>query len=92
MLEPEAAAFLEPLPENERFASWHLVLPDGTYLRHAEASVMLLEEIDSLRPVGFLIRRFRLERLVGRIERLVSDYRGELGKLVPWKPPVRRFP
>lgn len=92
MLEPEGEAFLEPLPEHERYASWHLVLPDGTYLRHAEASVMLLELIDSLRPVGVVVRTFRLERLVGRIEKLVSDYRGELGKLVPWKPPVRRFP
>lgn len=92
MLDPEAEAFLEPLPENERYVSWHLVLPNGTYLRHAEASVMLLELIDVLRPAGRLVRTLRLERVVGRVEKLVSDYRGELGKLVPWKPPVRRFP
>jgi predicted DCC family thiol-disulfide oxidoreductase YuxK len=92
MLEPEAEALLEPLPENERYKTWHLVLPDGTYVRPAEGSVMLLELIDALRPVGFLVRWLRLQRVVARMEALVSAYRGELGKLVPWKPPVRRFP
>ncbi len=92
MLEPEAEALLELLPENERYVTWHLVLPDGTYLRRAEASVVLLELIDLLRPVGLLVRRLRLQRLVGWIERLVSEYRGELGKLVPRTSPVRRFP
>jgi hypothetical protein len=92
MLEPEAEVLLEPLPENERYATWHLVLPDGTYLRRAEASVMLLELIEPLRPLGFLVRRLRLQWLVGRLEAFVSAYRGELGKLVPWTRPVRRFP
>jgi hypothetical protein len=92
MLEPEAEALLEPLPENERYVSWHLILPDGTYLRHAEGSMKLLELIDFLRPVGLLIRRLRLQRLVGWIEALVSEHRTRLGKLVPRTPPVRRFP
>jgi hypothetical protein len=92
MLEPEAEALLAPLPESERYVSWHLVLPDGTYLRSAEGSVMLLELIDPLRPVGLLVRRLRLQRLVGWMEALVSEHRGRLGKLVPRTPPVRRFP
>jgi predicted DCC family thiol-disulfide oxidoreductase YuxK len=92
MLEPEAEMLLAPLPMNERYATWHLVLPDGTYLRRTEASVMLLDLIEPLRPLGFLVRRLRLQPLVGRLERLVSAYRGELGRLVPRASPVRRFP
>jgi hypothetical protein len=92
MLEPEAETLLRPLPEPERYTSWHLVLPDGTYLRHAEASVALLELVDPLRPMGVLVRRFRLEWLIERLERRVSEYRGELGRLVPRSRPIRRFP
>jgi hypothetical protein len=92
MSEPEADLLLEPIPELERYLSWHLVLPDGTYVRPAEGSVMLLELIDVLRPLGALVRRLRLQRLVIRLEALVSRHRRRLGRLVPLTPPVRRFP
>ena len=88
----EGRAWLEPLPETVRYSSWHLVLPDGSYLRKGEGALALMELLAPLRPVARLVRAFGLEPLLARAERFVSARRRRLGKIVPRVAPPRRFP
>jgi hypothetical protein len=90
MLHPEAQKILEALPLEVRYRTWHLVYPDGRIESPPEAVMVL---VGLLAPrTARVIRRIRLDRVVVRLERLVSAYRGELGKVVPRKGAIKRFP
>jgi hypothetical protein len=88
----EGRVWLEPLPKEVRYASWHLVFPDGRYLRKGTALLALMELLPPLMPVARVLRLVGLEQLVVRAERSVSARRRSLGKLVPRVTPPRRFP
>jgi predicted DCC family thiol-disulfide oxidoreductase YuxK len=92
MSHPEAQAMLAQFPIEVRYQTWYLVYPDGRMVRPPEATIALLELLSPLAPVAWVVRRLRLEGLVGRFEKLVASYRGELGKLVPRRGAIQRFP
>jgi len=92
MSHPEAQAMLEQFPIEARYQTWILAYPDGRLVRPPEATLALLDLLSALAPVAWLVRRLRLQRLVGRVEKVVSTYRGELGKLIPKKGAIQRFP
>lgn len=92
MAEPEAETMLEAVPMLHRYRTWHLVYPDGRFVRPPEAVIDLLDLLDPLAPVAWFVRRFRLQGVVVRLEKLVSTYRGKLGKVVPRTGSIRRFP
>jgi predicted DCC family thiol-disulfide oxidoreductase YuxK len=92
MSHPEAQSMLEQFPIEVRYQTWYLAYPDGRLVRPPEATIALLDLLSPLAPIAWLVRRLRLQRVVGRIEKLVSAYRGELGKLVPKKGAIKRFP
>ena len=91
MLEEAAEPLLSPLPEDERFASWHLVLRDGSLTGRGTGVVALLRSMHLSRAVGRLLAAIPegvLERLYG----FVASHRGFLGRLVPDGPSPRRYP
>lgn len=92
MAEPEAEAMLEQIPMLHRYRTWHLVYPGGRFVSPPEGAIVLLDLLDPLAPIAWIVHRLRLERLVVRFEKLVSTYRGKLGKIVPRTNPIRRFP
>jgi len=92
MSHPEAEALLEQLPIEVRYRTWHLVYPDGRILSPPAATLALLDLLDGLAPVAWAVRSLRLQGFVGRLEKLVSAYRGELGKIVPHRGAIKRFP
>jgi predicted DCC family thiol-disulfide oxidoreductase YuxK len=92
MLHPEAQVMLAELPLERRYRTWHLVYPDGRIVSPPEGVIVLLDLLAPLAPVAWVVHRLRLQGLVMRVEKLVSAYRGELGKVVPRKGPIRRFP
>jgi predicted DCC family thiol-disulfide oxidoreductase YuxK len=85
----EAEALLASLPEQERFASWHIAQPGGRISSRGGAGVDLLDAL------GYKLPARAASRLDGSIEwlyRLVSENRDKLGHLVPDGPAPRRFP
>lgn len=92
MDDPEGERWLEPLPEEERRASWHLIYPDGRYLNGGEGAVALLELVRPVRPLGRLARRLRGQALFTAVDHVVKRHRSRLGKVVPKVPQTRRFP
>jgi len=84
-----AGPLLEPLPEEERFASWHLVRPDRPVASRGAAGVDLLEALGYPRASG------AAAHAVGPVERLyglVARHRDKLGHLVPDGSAPRRYP
>jgi predicted DCC family thiol-disulfide oxidoreductase YuxK len=77
----EADLLLRGLPDEERMASWHLVLPDGT-VRSAGAAFPPLFE---LLPRGGRLARLsgRFPRASERTYRWVADHRSILGGPLP---------
>jgi predicted DCC family thiol-disulfide oxidoreductase YuxK len=89
-LEDEAAeALVNPLPERERFASWHLVRSGGQISSRGAAGVDLLRALGYARPARAAAR---IERVIERLYELVAEHRDELGRFVPDGPAPRRFP
>jgi hypothetical protein len=85
----EADALLAPLPEEERFASWHLVRPGGQISSRGSAGVGLMSAL------GYELPARAASRPEGSVEwlyRLVSENRDKLGRFVPDRPGPRRFP
>jgi predicted DCC family thiol-disulfide oxidoreductase YuxK len=86
-----AAPFLEPLPEDERFASWRLALTDGTLAGYGAGSVALLQAMRLTRPAASV-----LATLPGRVLEVpygvVAGHRSLLGRIVPDGPAPLRFP
>lgn len=90
MLHPEAQKLLEALPLEVRYRTWHLVYPDGRIVSPPDAVMLLLALLAPRIARG--LHRLRIDRVVVRLEKLISAYRGELGKVVPRKGAIRRFP
>jgi len=91
MHDEEAASLLEPLPEDERFASWHLALGDGSLVGYGTGGVELLRSMRLTRPVGGLFAAVP-DRLLDAAYGLVARHRDRLGRLVPNGPAPKRFP
>jgi len=89
-LEDESAGvLLAPLPEDERFASWHLVRPDGSISSRGAAGIGLLDALGLRRAAS---AASRLEGPVERLYSLVAEHRDKLGRVVPDGPAPLRFP
>jgi predicted DCC family thiol-disulfide oxidoreductase YuxK len=88
---PEAISFLEPLPPEERFASWWLVSPTGTRVGHGKGARDLLHAMRLTRP---LARALCLvpDVVLDACYRFVASRRALLGRLVPDRPGPNRFP
>lgn len=91
MHDETAEPLLSSLAEDERFASWHLALRDGSLTGHGTGLVALLRSMHLSRAVGRLLTAIPegvLETLYG----FVASHRGFLGRLVPDGPSPRRYP
>jgi hypothetical protein len=88
-----AGDLLGVVAEDERGECWWLVLRDRRPVPGDRGGgVALLAEVRLTRPLGRLLRAFRLSPLVDASDRLVSRHRGRLGRLVPDGPAPRRYP
>jgi predicted DCC family thiol-disulfide oxidoreductase YuxK len=76
----EAERLLAGLPEEERMASWHLVL-DGRVHSAGRAFEPLLRLLPGGGPLAELAARF--PDAAERAYRLVADHRSPLGRIVP---------
>ncbi len=85
--DPRAAPHLARVPERERFASWHLVFPDGRRATRGDISP-LLALLPATRRLAPLAQRLPLDPLYG----LVSRERGRLARFLPDGPAPRRAP
>ena len=91
MHDEEAAQLLEPLPENERFASWHLARSDGSLVGYGAGGVELLRAMRLTRPAGRLLAAVP-DRVLDGLYRPVSRHRSLLGRLMPDGRAPRRYP
>jgi predicted DCC family thiol-disulfide oxidoreductase YuxK len=85
----EARQFVRRLPEEKRFASWHLVEPDGRITSGGAAAARLL---DSLGHARAMRGASRLAAPVERLYDLVATHRSTLGRFLPDGKAPRRFP
>jgi hypothetical protein len=90
MTEEAAAPFLAPIPEEERFSTWHLVQRDGSLSGRGAGGLDLLELL--VPRVGRGLRGLPLERPLDSAYELIARNRSRLGRIVPDKPGPRRFP
>lgn len=91
MHDAAAAALLAPLQPEERFATWHLALGDGSLIGGGTGLVGLLKAMQLTRPAGGVLAGLPdsvLEKLYG----FIAGHRSQLGRLVPNGPAPRRFP
>lgn len=90
MRDESAAPLLAPLPADERFASWHIMLADGSLDGHGTGMVELLRSMHFTRLAGLLdaLPDDMLDTLYG----FVARHRNQLGRLVPNGRAPRRFP
>lgn len=91
MRDQAAAVFLEPLPEDERFATWHLVRPDGSLAGHGAGLVELAQAMRSTRLAGRLLARLP-SRMLEMVYAVIARHRSRLGRVVPDGPSPLRFP
>ena len=72
---------LPGMPEDERMASWHLVLPDRTIHSAGSAFSPLFRLLPGGRPLAWLSDRF--PEAAERGYRFVADHRTAFGKPLP---------
>jgi hypothetical protein len=87
----EAEPLLAALPEDERFATWHLALPDGSLHGRGSGLPALLLEMSPTRPAGRLLARVPNGALDHGYA-VIARVRPWLGRLVPDRPGPRRYP
>ena len=81
------------MPEEARGECWWLVLRDGTLVPGDQGGgVAVLSEVRLARPLGRALAVLHAAPLVNALDKLVARHRGRLGKLVPDREPVRRYP
>lgn len=78
--DPDAGALLDPMDEECRMSSWHLVAPDGQVGSGGQALGPLLRLLPGGRLPGALLGR--LPRLSERLYFAVAGRRSALGRLV----------
>ena len=76
----ESRELLGGVPEDERMASWHLVLPDGRVFSAGAAAAPLLRLLPGGSPLAALLSTF--PRTTERTYRWVTRHRDRLGRLV----------
>jgi hypothetical protein len=91
MHDEAARSLLAPLPEDERFASWHLVLTDGSLTGYGRGSVDLLLSMHRSRAAGRLLQRVP-ESVLDTLYGFVARHRSPLGRLVPNGRAPKRYP
>jgi predicted DCC family thiol-disulfide oxidoreductase YuxK len=77
----EGTELLPGMPEDERMASWHLVLPDRTIHSAGAAFSPLFRLLPGGRPLTWLSERF--PRATEVAYRFVADHRTAFGKPLP---------
>jgi len=77
---PEAEPLVGDLGEEERMASWHIVLPDGRRESAGRALAPLLRLLPGGRPLAALVERF--PDFADRAYFALAERRSALGKLV----------
>ncbi len=82
----DAEPLLARIPPDERFATWHLVRPDGSRASGGTGLVELVRVLPATRPVSPALRLLPLAWLYD----VTSRHRDTLGKLVPNGPAPRR--
>jgi predicted DCC family thiol-disulfide oxidoreductase YuxK len=87
----EAGRFLEPLPPEERLASWRLVRPDGSLAGYGAGLGELLGSMWLTRALGRAVAVVPAPALDTLYEHAASQ-RGRLGRIVPRGPAPRRYP
>jgi hypothetical protein len=87
----EADPLLAGVPEDERGATWHLAVPDGSVHGRGAGLPVLLGAMRLTRPAGRLLARVPARHL-DRGYALIADRRPRLGRLVPDRPGPRRYP
>lgn len=91
MHDEEAVPLLESLPADERFASWHLALDDGSLAGYGTGGVELLGAMRLTRPAVRVLRHVP-DRALDVLYRSIAGHRNVLGSLVPDGPAPRRYP
>ena len=91
MRDPEAAALLSALPEDEWYGTWHLVRRDGSLTGAGAGLVDLLDALRWARPAAAVVARIP-ERALEWLYVLIARNRSRLGRVVPDGPAPRRFP
>jgi len=91
MRDEEATRLLEPLVADERFATWHLALGDGSLVGYGTGGVELLRSMRLTRPAGRLLAAVP-DRVLEAVYGLVARHRGPLGRLVPDGTAPKRVP
>lgn len=91
MHDAAAVPLLAPLPADERFASWHLVLRDGSLTGYGTGGVALLRSMHLSRAVGRLFAAVP-DQVLDALYGIVARHRSALGRLVPNGPAPRRYP
>jgi predicted DCC family thiol-disulfide oxidoreductase YuxK len=89
--DPDAAPLLAPLPEEERYASWFLALPDGSLAGRGAGAVELVRLLPATRALAWPLARIPTNVLDAGY-RVLAERRHLLGRLVPDGPAPRRFP
>ena len=88
-----ADQLLAKIPQAERLECWWLVLRDGTPVRGDRGGgVALLGELRATVPLSRLLRALWLSQLVDAVDKLLARYRPRLGRFVPERPVLRRYP
>jgi predicted DCC family thiol-disulfide oxidoreductase YuxK len=85
--DPEAESLLERIPEDERAASWQLVLADGRRATKGRGVVDLLGELQKAPRLARALAALPLDLLYT----VVAHHRRYLGRLVPNGPAPRRL-
>jgi predicted DCC family thiol-disulfide oxidoreductase YuxK len=91
MRDEAAEALLAPLPPQERFTSWHLVLADGSLAGRGAGLVALLGSIRLTRPAAPLLDAVP-DRVLDALYEIIARNRNRLGPLAPNGPAPRQFP
>jgi predicted DCC family thiol-disulfide oxidoreductase YuxK len=82
MRDEEATALLARLPESERYATWHLLLPGRPPVGYGTGARELAVTLRLTRPLGGFLRVVP-EGVLDAAYRLVARHRSQLGRLVP---------
>ena len=91
MHDEAARPLLAPLPEDERFASWHLLLADGSLTGHGRGGVDLLQSMHRSHAAGRLLASVP-ESILDTLYGMLARHRSPLGRVVPDGRAPRRYP